>query len=240
MGIGAATIEMEVTESPVVPGGSVPIDVTVEGGESTQHVRRIKFELVTNVETEDGTENAVVHVQEMDEEFDIAPGETHELGVRYELPPHMPVTNGRTGVWVKSTLDIKWGVDQSVRTKLEVNPGPQQRALLRALDSMGFHFRESECHHDENNRYTESNDTVQVFTFTAQTEPFATALDELEVVTVPDAESITAYFEANRSDVLIKYMDDNPGDDVASVTLTSENSREQEDRLRGAIQDALS
>lgn len=239
VGIGAATIDIEVSESPVIPGDEIPIDVTITGGDSAQYVRRIKFELVTNVETDDGTENTVIHEQEMDESFEIEPNETHDLGVMYELPQHMPITNGRTGVWVKATLDIKWGVNQAARTKLDVNPPPRQQALLRAFDRMGFHFRESECHHDENGRYTDEQDTVQVFTFTAETEPFATALDELEVVSVPRDHKLTAYLEANRSDVLIKYMDDNPDDDLTAVTVKSEDSRDLEDDLREGVRDAL-
>ncbi len=81
-------------------------------------------------ETDDeGEEETVTRVAELSkfkvkDAFTIGPGQEEDIELSFELPPHTPLTLGKTRVWIRTGLDIKSAIDSGDEDDIKVVPDP--------------------------------------------------------------------------------------------------------------------
>lgn len=181
-GIGSATIDLIPDDVTVQPGGAVDAHLELEGGRSDQTVDDIEIALVTRFQAqrEDDSYPAqyVLWETEFKEGFTVEAEVDRSLNVPpIEVPSFTPVTKGESEVWIQTGLDIEWAVDPSDEDQLDVQPGPRLKAVLDAMDELGFGLR-SVVNEEEETRFTPLP-FVQRFTFRGGGGPFAGELDEV-------------------------------------------------------------
>ncbi|WP_329130468.1 sporulation protein [Streptomyces sp. NBC_01476] len=159
LGAGGASVETELTQPDVVPGGVVQGEVRIQGGSVGQRIEGLSVGLQARVEVErrdaqgNDTEyhqNIEFHRQSVGGAFELAAGAVHLVPFTLEIPWETPVTMflGRhlTGMklGVTTELAIDRAVDAGDLDPLNVHPLPAQQALLDAFGQLGFAFRSAD------------------------------------------------------------------------------------------------
>jgi sporulation-control protein len=159
MGAGGASVETELTQADVVPGGVVQGSVRIQGGSVEQRIEGLAVGLQARVEVErrdaQGNEteyhqNIEFHREQIGGAFEIAAGAVYDVPFALAVPWETPVTTflGRhlTGmnVGVTTELAIARAVDKGDLDAVEVHPLPAQQALLDAFGQLGFAFRSAD------------------------------------------------------------------------------------------------
>jgi sporulation-control protein len=159
LGAGGASVETELAQADVVPGGVVQGTVRIQGGSVDQRIEGLSVGLQARVEVEG--ENAQgndteyhqdieFHRQQVGGAFELAPGAAYDVPFTLEVPWETPVTMflGRhlTGmnVGVTTELQIARAVDKGDLDPVNVHPLPAQQALLDAFGQLGFAFRSAD------------------------------------------------------------------------------------------------
>ncbi|MCF6525745.1 sporulation protein [Streptomyces sp. JJ36] len=154
MGAGGASVETELTEPNVVPGGVVQGEVRIQGGSVAQQIEglNVGLQAQVEVETEDGEfkQNVEFTKQQVGGAFEVQPGAVHAVQFGLEIPWETPITMfmGRqlTGmhIGVVTELQIARAVDSGDLDPVNVHPLPAQQALLDAFGALGFRFRSAD------------------------------------------------------------------------------------------------
>ncbi|WP_415817434.1 sporulation protein [Mesobacillus thioparans] len=199
VGIGAAKVDTKLEKDRVKPGEEVRGIVEIRGGNVEQNIDDIYLSLHTTYikEKDDRKYTATAQIDRfrLIQSFSIKENETKEIPFTFRLPLEMPLTMGRTKVWVSTGLDIKNAVDPSDKDYLTVIPNPLMEGVFNAISNLGFRLREAEC--EQAPRHLRRNmPFVQEFEFIAVSGPFRGRLDELELVFYPNSE--------NEAEVLIQ------------------------------------
>jgi sporulation-control protein len=159
MGAGGASVETELRQADVYPGGVVEGSVRVQGGSVEQRIQGLTVGLQARVEVErkdaHGNEteyhqNIEFHREQIGGEFVVTPGAVHDVPFALSIPWETPVTMfmGRqlTGmhVGVTTELQIARAVDKGDLDPVNIHPLPAQEALLDAFGRLGFGFRSAD------------------------------------------------------------------------------------------------
>lgn len=155
MGAGGASVETELSESNVVPGGVVQGEVRVQGGSVSQRIQGLSVGLQARVESEghDGEEikqNIEFTKQQIGGAFEVQPGAVHVVQFGLEIPWETPVTaiDGQQlrgmNIGVVTELDIARALDSGDLDPVNVHPLPAQQAILDAFIHLGFRFKSAD------------------------------------------------------------------------------------------------
>jgi len=159
LGAGGASVETELTQADVVPGGVVQGEVRIQGGSVEQRIEGLSVGLLAR-DKEEGEDhegndteydqNIEFHRQHIGGEFVLAPGAVYNVPFTLEVPWETPVTMflGRhlTGMklGVTTELAIDRAVDAGDVDAVNVHPLPAQQALLDAFGQLGFAFKSAD------------------------------------------------------------------------------------------------
>lgn len=185
VGIGSAKVDTKLEKSSYEAGETVRGEVEIYGGNVAQQIDTIYLTLYTTYmkELNDTKYNANAAIQKflVSEPFTIAPNETKIIPFSFTLPVDIPVTFGKSRVWVATELDIKSGVDAQDKDYIEIRPSRIASRVLEEIQQLGFRLREVECEQAPM-RYRRNYPFIQEFEFVPYSGPFRGKLDELEIV----------------------------------------------------------
>ncbi len=183
VGIGAAKVDTRVFNPSVVPGDVLEGEVYIAGGDVAQDIDDIYLKLATEYkrEVDDSTvyEECVLVNYRLLERLTIQPKEEMVVPFSLELPYEMPLTLGRTPVYIRTGLDIKTAINPRDRDALEVRPHPLMQRVLEAMERLGFHLHKVDCEYTHH--FGGHYPFVQEFEF-KPTGNYRNYLDELEVI----------------------------------------------------------
>lgn len=202
VGVGSAKVDTKLENDKIVAGDTINGVVEVKGGSVEQQIDDIYLTLMTSYirEYDDKKveDEAVIGKYRLTKSFTIKPNETKEVPFSFELPLDVPVTLGRTKVWVQTGLDIKKAIDPSDRDYIEVYPYALMNSVLNAITDLGFRLREVECEQAPKN-IKRRLPFVQEFEFVPTKGEFSGKLDELEVIFLASFERhLEMYFQVDR------------------------------------------
>lgn len=147
MGIGGASVDLQLQSDTLVPGGRFSAQIVVQGGDAPQQVSGLTIALLTRaeVETDNGerVENHVIDRWLLPDSFTLQAKETKVIPMQCRIHPETPLTelscrDNRTRVWLQTGLEIDLAIDPGDRDFLRVVPTPAQAALLSAMELAGF------------------------------------------------------------------------------------------------------
>jgi sporulation-control protein len=202
IGIGSAQVDTKLEESTVVSGGEIRGVVHIQGGKTEQKVDVIYLALHTTYvkESNDKKYNVTAMIDQfrLNEPFVIGPGEFKEIPFSFILPVDVPISIGRTKIWVTTSLDIKNAIDPTDKDFLKVEPNTLMDSVLNAVEDLGFRLREADCEQAPY-RLRRRLPFVQEFEFVPVLGDFRGKLDELEIVFFPITENeIEIYMQVDR------------------------------------------
>ena len=193
------------------------------------------YALLTRYSADDTRRTGVVDEGTLVEGFTVEAGDEWAVDVELKIPPATPVTMGGASVWVETGLDIAWAVDPDDTDDLRVQPDERTRDLLEAMDALGFRYDSAKNIADEHGRLTTEYNFVQEFEFEPRTGEYVGELDELEVVPLPDADSVEFIVDVDRdADALVEMT----GADE-SVTTVSFEGVDDEEKLARKFESAI-
>ncbi|GHH55052.1 sporulation protein [Streptomyces candidus] len=154
LGAGGASVETELTEINVVPGGVVQGEVRIQGGSVPQQIEGLSVGLQARVEVEGGDQEAKQDIEfarlKLGGAFEVQAGAVHVVPFGLDIPWETPVTNiaGQQlrgmDIGVTTELAIARAVDSGDLDPISVHPLPAQQALLDAFIELGFRFKSAD------------------------------------------------------------------------------------------------
>ncbi|MFI0979087.1 sporulation protein [Streptomyces sp. NPDC021093] len=154
LGAGGASVETELTEANVVPGGVVQGEVRIQGGSVAQQIEALSVGLQARVEVEGGDQEVKQNIEftkvKLGGAFEVQAGAVHVVPFGLEIPWETPVTNiaGQhlrgMDIGVTTELEIARAVDSGDLDPINVHPLPAQQAILDAFVQLGFRFKSAD------------------------------------------------------------------------------------------------
>ncbi|SEO74920.1 sporulation protein [Actinacidiphila rubida] len=211
LGAGGASVETELAQADVVPGGVVHGEVRVQGGSVEQRIQGLSVGLQARVEVErrdaQGNEtehhqNIEFHREQIGGEFVLLPEAVHSVPFALEIPWETPVTMflGRhlTGmnVGVSTELQIARAVDKGDLDPVNVHPLPAQQALLDAFGQLGFAFKGADLEKGRLHHTRQRLPFYQEIEFRVPSQ--YRGLSEVELTFVADADAMDVVLEMDK------------------------------------------
>lgn len=194
VGIGAARVDTKLYESNVTAGQEIKGVVEIAGGNIAQQIDEIYITLNTTYikERNDSKMNqhAIIDKFRISESFTIEANEKREIPFTYILPLDIPVTLGKTKVWLQTGLDIKNAIDPTDRDFIEVRPSELMTAVLETVNDLGFRLRKVDCE-EAPYKFKKRLPFIQEFEFVPMSGSFRGKLDEVELVFFPQSGNTT-------------------------------------------------
>ncbi|MCX5202112.1 sporulation protein [Streptomyces sp. NBC_00237] len=154
LGAGGASVETELTEANVVPGGVVQGEVRIQGGSVDQRIEGLSVGLQARVEVEGGDQEVKQDIEftkvKLGGAFEVKAGAVHVVPFGLEIPWETPVTSiaGQQlrgmNIGVTTELEIARAVDSGDLDPINVHPLPAQQAILDAFVQLGFRFKSAD------------------------------------------------------------------------------------------------
>ncbi|MFI2639421.1 sporulation protein [Streptomyces sp. NPDC018610] len=154
LGAGGASVETELHETNVVPGGVVQGEVRIQGGSVNQQIEGLSVGLQAKVEVESGDEEYKQNIEftkvRLGGAFELQAGAVHAVPFGLEIPWETPVTmiDGQAlrgmHIGVTTELAIARAVDSGDLDPVNVHPLPAQQAILDAFIHLGFRFKHAD------------------------------------------------------------------------------------------------
>ncbi|MFD9791757.1 sporulation protein [Streptomyces sp. NPDC059070] len=154
LGAGGASVETELTEANVVPGGVVQGEVRIQGGSVDQQIEGLSVGLQARVEVEGGEHETKQDIEftklRLGGAFEVKAGAVHVVPFGLEIPWETPVTaiDGQQlrgmNIGVTTELAIARAVDSGDLDPIHVHPLPAQQAILDAFIKLGFRFKSAD------------------------------------------------------------------------------------------------
>ncbi|BAF59641.1 MAG: sporulation protein [Pelotomaculum sp.] len=176
IGIGAASVNLEIPQPRVPIGGTVSGTVKVRGGSVDQKIEQIYITLVldSSYKHDDETRHLrqeIGTVKVSDGMLVKANSPEVSIPVQLRLPYSIPISKGRSKYYFITGLDIKSAVDPKDQDEIVVLPNTYMQMFFDAVRLLGF--REKPFSGDYNGRF-------QAFEY-RPTSFMAGKLDEIEV-----------------------------------------------------------
>ena len=150
LGAGGATVDTVLDSPEVTPGGTVSGTVHLTGGKTAQDVTEVRVSLQATVEVESGDsewrEDVAFATAPVAGATRLEPGQRQSVPFRLRVPWECPITSidgwqlRGMRVGVQTRVDVAGAVDPGDLDPVAVTPLPVQRAVLAALDGLGFRF----------------------------------------------------------------------------------------------------
>ncbi|MEU1077410.1 MULTISPECIES: sporulation protein [unclassified Streptomyces] len=154
LGAGGASVETELTEANVVPGGVVQGEVRIQGGSVDQRIEGLSVGLQARVEIEGGDHETKQDIEftklRLGGAFEVKAGAVHVVPFGLEIPWETPVTTvaGQPlrgmHIGVTTELEIARALDSGDLDPINVHPLPAQQAILDAFIQLGFRFKSAD------------------------------------------------------------------------------------------------
>jgi sporulation-control protein len=185
VGIGSAKVDTKLFNSAFRPGEEVEGTVEIQGGSTEQKIDEIYLSVFTTYTRESNDKKYEDTIEctrhKLVDPFVISPDEKRNVSFRFQLPFSVPVTQGRTKVWVQTGLDIKNAIDPKDRDYIQILPHPLVDEFLQSAQAIGFRIHKVDC--EEAPRYLRQKTSfVQEFEFKPVSGRFKGRLDELEAI----------------------------------------------------------
>jgi sporulation-control protein len=197
VGIGAAKVDTKLASGQFTAGQQLTGVVEITGGNVAQEIGEIYVSLLTTFVKEANDkkyiDTGVIEKYRVSEKLTIQPNEVKEIPLNIILPIDMPITAGKTKVWLQTGLDIKNAVDPSDKDFINILPLKLIQEVLDAVKDLGFHLREVECEAASRKNRVRFP-FVQEFEFVPRNGIFRGKLDELELVFSPKSETAVDVF----------------------------------------------
>lgn len=201
VGIGAAQVDLMLHQDAVKAGDTITGVVRIQGGRVNQQVEDVyafvKTRYLKEVNDSKMYVEATIAKIPLAGKFTVEAEQTYEFPVSFRLPPHTPVTMGRTPVWIHTGLEINEGVDPKDQDQLHVMPHPHTAVVLQAADQLGFRLRDVSCEYAPYYGRPYGLPFVQEFEFLPSPQ-YRGRLDELEIVCYPDDDGIGLLLQIDR------------------------------------------
>lgn len=202
VGIGSAKVDTKLHKSSFSAGEEVTGVVEITGGDIEQNIDEIHLYLLTEYIKESSEKKhihkGVISKHRVTNGLTIQPKEVQEIPFSFRIPFDTPITLGKTKVWLHTALDIKSAIDPTDNDYITVTGSPITRAVLEAVQSLGFRLREVE--NEATSRFSMgSREFVQEFEFVPTSGQFRGKLDELELVfTQRSADAVDIAMQVDR------------------------------------------
>ncbi|RII18607.1 Sporulation-control protein spo0M [Streptomyces sp. YIM 130001] len=154
LGAGGASVETELAEVNVVPGGVVQGEVRIQGGSVDQEIQGLSVGLQARVEVEGNDQETKQNIeftkQQLGGAFELKAGSVHAVQFGLEIPWETPVTTidgtqlRGMNIGVTTELAIARAIDSSDLDPVNVHPLPAQQAILDAFIQLGFRFKSAD------------------------------------------------------------------------------------------------
>lgn len=185
VGIGSARVDTKLLKTEFEPGEEIEGTVEIQGGSTEQSVDEIYLTVLSTYTRESNDKKYEDTVElfkhKLLDPFVISPNETKNVSFRFELPYDVPVTKGKTKVWIQTGLDIKKAIDPKDRDYIQILPHPLVHEFLQSAESLGLRIHKVDC--EEVPRFLrQKTPFVQEFEFKAASGKFRGRLDELEAI----------------------------------------------------------
>lgn len=192
IGIGAANVDTKLEKSSYQAGELLRGEVEVYGGNVEQEINTIYLTLYTNYikERDDYkfTVKAPIQKFKVSNPFTIGVNERKVIPFSIDLPYDLPITIGKSQVWIATELDIKSGLDSEDKDFIEIRPSKLAEAVLSEIQNLGFRLREVE-NEETSLRFIRKYPFIQEFEFVPVAGPFRGRLDELEITFLSQTEN---------------------------------------------------
>lgn len=192
IGIGSAKVDTKLEKSAYEAGDQIRGEVEIYGGNVEQQINAIYLTLYTTYikEVDDNkyTANAPIQKFKVSDPFTINENETKIIPFSFSIPLDVPITVGKTKVWVATELDIQSGVDSEDKDYIEIQPSKIASRVLEEVQQLGFKLRQVECQ-QASYKYRGNYPFIQEFEFVPTSGNFRGKLDELEVVFLTQSQS---------------------------------------------------
>ncbi|WP_257347528.1 sporulation protein [Pseudalkalibacillus decolorationis] len=201
VGIGAAVVDTKLEESMFYAGEMIKGVVEINGGKVEQHIDEINLYLMTEYIRE-VDDNKVKQAHTLDsvrvaQDITIAANEQKKIPFTMPLPYDVPLTIGKTPVWLKTGLDIKQAIDPKDEDYITIKSTDIVENVFASLEQLGLRLRKSMCVHVK--RHLQNNRPfAQEFEFIPSSGPFHGDLDELEVVFYPERDRVRLMLEVDK------------------------------------------
>ena len=154
LGSGGAGVETVLDSPTTTPGGTVTGAVHLTGGTVAQEVNELRVALEATVEVESGDsswrEDATFGSTVVAGRGRVEPGARHSFPFTFGVPWQCPITSidgwhlRGMRIGLRTRVDVPGAVDPGDLDPVTVLPLPVQRAVLLALDALGFGFRSAD------------------------------------------------------------------------------------------------
>lgn len=192
IGIGSAKVDTKLEKSAYYAGEQIKGQVEVYGGNVEQQINAIYLTLNTTYikEVDDSKITASTAIQKFKvcDPFIVSANETKIIPFSFVIPFDVPITVGKTEVWVATELDIKSGLDSGDRDYIDIRPSKIASRILEEVQQLGFKMRQVECK-QASYKYRWNYPFSQEFEFVPTSGAFRGKLDELEIVFISQTES---------------------------------------------------
>lgn len=201
IGIGSARVDTKLLKSEFEPGEEIEGTVEIQGGSTEQSIDEIYLSVLCTYTRESNDkkyeDTAELLRKKLLDPFVISPNKTKTVSFRLELPYDVPVTKGKTKVWIQTGLDIKKAIDPKDRDYIQILPHPLVHAFLQSAQSLGFRIHKVDC--EEAPRYLRQKTLfVQEFEFKAASGKFRGRLDELEAIFFVSQNQVEVILQVDR------------------------------------------
>jgi Sporulation control protein len=203
IGVGAATVDTVFPRTDLGPSETVTADVELYGGDATQNIEGIYFQLKTRLADDEDRERIVGEFA-VDEAVTLEPDEERTIPVEVTVPQWTPLTRGGTSVWLETGLDIDWAKDPTDRDRIDVLPGEHSTALFEAVEELGFALRTTRV---VDTPHLDDRPFAQQFDFRPTDEQFVAHLDSLAVTIAPREDDLRTFLEFDRVDEVAETHD---------------------------------
>ncbi|MBE1277489.1 sporulation protein [Enterovibrio baiacu] len=163
VGVGSAKAEVSVEQDNIQQGQSVAVSLIVNGGESTQQVDNITFDLCCDFmgwEEVRGTgeqgrkkqRRRITHTLlswSLPDAFALPAGESRRFETELNVPIETPLSMGDCNVWLETRLDIPMAKDPSTKTPLTIKPSGHIDTVFDVLEAHGLRIEKADCEQDE-------------------------------------------------------------------------------------------
>lgn len=201
IGIGSAKVDTQLSKTVYTAGETMEGVIVIEGGKTEQQIDEIYLSLMSTYirEVDDNkvNETALLEKYKLVDSLIVSPNEVKRIPFHIPLPFDVPITKGKTKVWIQTGLDIKMAIDPQDRDYIEVQPHPLVESFLQTVNSLGFSLREVKCE-EASRALRRKYPFVQEFEFKPTSGLFKGRLDELEVIFFTSEHQVEVILEIDR------------------------------------------
>lgn len=232
IGIGGATVDTVFPRAKCSPGDTVTADVELYGGETTQEIEGIYFDLKTRL-SEGADDERVIGEFTVDETITLSPDEEQTIPADIHLPRWAPLTQNAVSVWVETGLDIDWAKDPTDEDQIEIVPDEYTATLFTAVEELGFALQGSTL---SETPYLDDRPFAQKFAFRPTESQFAPDLDDLRLTIMPRADDLRVFLELDRRDEVAEEHDIPFDEREVSITFDRTDADMMRRRLKNEIE----